>query len=62
MTVRQVPGETDFSFRVTSSTLIKIDGKRVSLDRLDAARNRPATVRFLATRAGDFAVEIRVGD
>lgn len=61
MTVTQAPGETDYAFKVTSSTLITVDGQRTSLDRLASSPYRQATVRFLARRTGDFAVEIRVG-
>jgi hypothetical protein len=61
MEVSQVPGETDYAFKIDGLTMIKVDGQRTSLDQLGASRNRPATVRFLAKRTGDFAVEIKVG-
>ena len=61
MTVTQVPGETDYAFKITSSTLITVDGRRTSLDRLASSPKKNATVRFQARRTGDFAVEIRVG-
>jgi hypothetical protein len=61
MEASQVPGETDYAFKIEGSTVIKVDGRRTSLDRLGAYRNQPATVRFLARRTGDFALEIKVG-
>jgi hypothetical protein len=55
------PGETDFSFRVARSTLIKVDGRRVALGELDTLKGREATVRFVPRRAGNFALGIEVG-
>jgi hypothetical protein len=55
------PGETDFSFRVARSTLIKVDGHRVALSELATLKGREATVRFVPRRAGNFALGIEVG-
>jgi hypothetical protein len=61
VTTVPAPGETDFNFRVDSSTLIKIDGQRVALRELASLKGRQATVRFVARRAGNFALGIEVG-
>jgi hypothetical protein len=61
MTAAPAPGETDFNFRVTSSTLIKVDGQRVALSALATLKGRVATVRFVPRRAGNFALGIEVG-
>ncbi|HEV2382003.1 MAG TPA: hypothetical protein VG206_19710 [Terriglobia bacterium] len=61
VTASQVPGETDYAFKVTPSTLIVIDGRRTSLDGLASSPNKAARVRYRARRTGDFALEIRVG-
>ena len=60
-TATKGPGETDFSFRVVRSTLIKVDGQPVALPELTASTGREATVRFVPQRAGDFALGIEVG-
>jgi hypothetical protein len=61
VTASQVPGETDYAFKVTPSTLIVIDGRRTTLDGLASSPNKAAMVRYQARRTGDFALEIRVG-
>jgi hypothetical protein len=55
------PGETDFSFRVARSTLVKVDGHRVGLSELPTLKGREATVRYVPRRAGNFALGIEVG-
>jgi hypothetical protein len=55
------PGETDFSFRVSRSTLVKVDGHRVGLSELRTLKGREATVRYVPRRAGNFALGIEVG-
>ena len=60
MSVTEVPGETDYAFKITPRTLIEINGQRTSVEHLARSRNKPATVRFLPERKGDFALEIRV--
>ena len=55
------PGETDFSFRVARSTLIKVDGRRLQWSELPTLKGREATVRFVPRRAGNFALGIEVG-
>ena len=60
-TASEGPGETDFNFRVGSSTLIKVDGQAATLRELAAWKDRAATVRFVPRRAGNFALGIEVG-
>jgi hypothetical protein len=60
-TAAKGPGETDFSFRVISSTLIKVDGEPVALRELATSKDREATVRFVPQRPGNFALGIEVG-
>jgi hypothetical protein len=60
ITLRQVPGETDYDFRVTGSTLIEVNGARASLERLAALTNSKAKVRFTPRHDGDFALEIMI--
>lgn len=55
------PGETDFNFRVASSTLIKVDGHRLALGELSTLKGREATVRFVPQRDGNLALGIEVG-
>jgi hypothetical protein len=55
------PGETDFSFRITRSTLIKVDGRRLAWTELQTLKGQEATVRFVPRRAGNFALGIEVG-
>jgi len=61
VTAAPAPGETDFNFRVTSSTLIKVYGRRVTLHELATWKGQEATVRFVPRRAGDFALGVEVG-
>ncbi|HUI40695.1 MAG TPA: hypothetical protein VL523_01885 [Terriglobia bacterium] len=61
MTLTQGPGETDYAFKITSATVIRVNGKKVALADLAASQNQPATVRFTAARQGDFALSIEVG-
>ena len=61
-TPSEVPGETDYAFKVVASTRLMVHGRPTSLDHLVSFRNRPATVRFQARKTGDFALEIKVGD
>jgi len=60
ITVRQGPGETDYDFRVTGSTLIEVNGARASLESLAALTNSKAKVRFTPRHDGDFALEVRI--
>jgi len=55
------PGETDFSFRVAPSTLIRVDGHPLAFSELPTLKGREATVRFVPRRAGNFALGIEVG-
>jgi len=60
ITVSQGPGETDYDFRVTSSTLIEVNGAHASLEGLAALTDAKITVRFTPRHDGDFALEITV--
>jgi len=61
VTTFEAPGETDFSFKVASSTLIKVNGRRVALGELARLTGQEATIRFVPRRAGNFALGIEVG-
>jgi hypothetical protein len=54
------PGETNYSFRVTGSTRIRINGRSAALRDLTALRDKKATVRFRPERNGNFASSIDV--
>jgi len=55
------PGRTDYTFRMTASTLIRINGQAKSLADLAGLQNRRATVHFVPRRSGDFATSVEVG-
>jgi hypothetical protein len=61
VTTAPAPGETDYNFRVGTSTLIKVDGHRATLGELATLKGREATVRFVPRRAGNFALGVEVG-
>lgn len=61
ITTVPAPGETDFNFKVASSTLIKVDGHPLAMGELSALKGREATVRFVPRRDGNFALGIEVG-
>lgn len=54
------PGQTDYTFRITSSTQIRIDGQSKSLADLAGFENRRATVHFIPRRSGNFAYSVRI--
>ena len=56
------PGRTDYSFRVTASTKIRVNGRTESLADLAGLQNRQATVRFIPRRSGNFAASIEVSE
>jgi len=60
ISVSQGPGETDYDFRVTPSTLIRINGANAWLGNLAKFPNATATVRFTPRHDGNFALEITV--
>lgn len=60
VSVSQGPGETDYDFRVTSSTVIEVNGAHASLEKLAALTNAKTKVRFTPKHGGDFALEITV--
>ena len=60
LTLASGPGETDYAFKVTGSTAIKVNGRKASLKDLAAVVNQHATVRFTAARSGDYALSIEV--
>jgi hypothetical protein len=55
------PGETDFNFRITRSTLVKVDGRSLASSELPTLKGREATVRYVPRRDGNFALGIEVG-
>jgi len=54
------PGETDYHFRVTSSTLIHANGQTVTLSGLADMQDKQVTVHFIPQRNGNFAKGIEV--
>jgi hypothetical protein len=50
-----------YNFKVTSSTRIKIDGKKAKFDELSGQTKKSATVKFLPLHAGNMAQSIEVG-
>jgi hypothetical protein len=54
------PGETDYRFRVTSSTLIHVSGRSGTLNDLANMQNKQVTVHFVPQRNGNFAKGIEV--
>lgn len=54
------PGQTDYTFRITSSTQIQINGQNKPVADLAGLGNRRATVRFIPRRSGNFASSIDV--
>jgi hypothetical protein len=60
VTALQGPGETNYSFRVTSSTIIKVGGQPAKLADLAELQDKQATVRFVPKRDGNFATSLEV--
>jgi len=60
ISVSQGPGETTYDFKVTGSTLIRVNGTDASLGSLAKFPNARAAVRFTPRRDGNFALEITV--
>ncbi|HXJ96897.1 MAG TPA: hypothetical protein VMT20_29005 [Terriglobia bacterium] len=56
------PGETDYSFRITTHSLIKIGHQRVSLADLTQFQDKPATVYFIPERSGNFVLGLDVSE
>lgn len=54
------PGETDYHFRVTNSTLIRVNGRSVALSNLARLEDKKVTVHFIPERNGNFAKTIEV--
>ena len=61
VTVSNGPGETVYSFRVTSKTLIQSGEQRVSLASLITLQNKEVTVYFVPERSGNYALGIEAG-
>ena len=55
------PGQTDYAFRITTSTQIRVNGEKESLADLTGFSGQRATVRFVPRRSGNFAATIEVG-
>lgn len=53
--------EANFNFKVTDSTSIRVDGRRMMSGSLEALNNKQATVRFVPLRSGNMAQVIEVG-
>src|ERR1051326_1006836 len=49
------PGRTVYTFRITSTTQIRLNGQNKSAADLAGLQNRPATVHFIPRRSGNFA-------
>ena len=60
MTVSQGPGETDYDFRVTDSTLIEVNGAHQPLATLVPLLNANTKVLFTPRRDGDFALKVTI--
>ena len=60
VTASQGPGETDYDFRATNSTLIEVNGVPQPLTSLAALSNAKTKVRFTPRRDGAFALEVTV--
>jgi hypothetical protein len=56
------PGETEYRFRVTTHSLIKASGQRVTLADLTQFQNKPATVYFVPERSGNFVLGLDVSE
>ena len=59
MTVSQVD-DVDYAFRVTDSTHIWLEGRRIGLSDLQGLKSKTATVRFTPEAIGDFAEVIQI--
>lgn len=55
------PGQTDYTFRITTSTQIRANGQRQSLADLAGLSGQHASVRFIPRRSGNFASTVEVG-
>jgi hypothetical protein len=60
VTAQPGPGETDYRFRITSSTLIRANGQRVTMNGLAGMQGKQVTVHFVPERNGNFAKGIEV--
>jgi len=60
LAVEPGPGETDYHFRLTSSTPIHMNGQTITLNDLANMRNKQVTVHFVPQRNGNFAKGIEV--
>jgi hypothetical protein len=60
ISARPGPGETDYRFRVTTATLIHVNGQSITFDDLVNLQNKQVTVHFVPQRNGNFAKEVDV--
>jgi hypothetical protein len=60
VSVESGPGETDYYFRVTPSTLIRVDGRSAILSDLASVQDKHVTVHFVPEPNGNFAKAIEV--
>jgi hypothetical protein len=56
------PGLTEYIFKITSSTQIRVNGQTKSISDLAGLDDRKATVRFIPRRSGNFASSIDVSE
>lgn len=55
------PAQTEYRFRVTANTLIRVNGQRAALNDIAGMQDKQATVHFVPERNGNFAHGIEVG-
>lgn len=58
VTALKGPGQTNYSFRITDSTVIKVGGNPAALTDLGKRENKQATVQFVPRREGNFGTSI----
>ena len=58
VTVLKEPRQTNYSFRITGSTVIKVGGNQATLADLRKLENMQATVQFVPRRDGNCATSI----
>ena len=60
VTAEPGPGETDYHFRLTNSTLIRVNGRSATPSDLAGLQDKEATVHFVPQRSGNFAQTVEV--
>jgi len=59
MSITEGPGQTDYHFKITSRTLIRVDGRPATLADLAQLQNERATIRFIPEPSGNYVTEIQ---